>query len=1061
MESRRSKRKNSRQAGRGGLKKLSEEGKRKEVGEKEMGNGIKWRVEEDCKKNEEVGKRERRNLQRDGIDKGSKNGNTKKSIRKNVSKIGMWNIRSLVGKEIELVGEFERADLEILVVAETKRKGAGTVEMENGHLLVWSGVGERERAQAGVGCVLHRNIKKNLSRWEAVSERILTVELTVERQMRTVIAIYGPNETESAENKDKFWEMLNVAVEIAKGSIYIVGDVNGRVGKRDLIYALAVGKYGEEKRNNNGKRFLEFCTIHDLIVANTFYEHKEIHKYTREEPSRGEKSIIDYIVVERGNRNAIKDVKVKRGFEIGSDHYLLVATIRDERSEDFRKRAVNKIKIDNEIIRSYKLKEKEIADRYEEIVGGELEEVQGNTDNMGLEELWRIFKETILEAAKRVCGKSRRNKFKKQTAWWSEEIKQQVKTKKEKWQAYISNQTESNYEAYKEARIKTKRLVVEAKQEAWKVFGEKLEKDCNGNQKLFYRVLKNLRKNNKEELLTIKNEKGEIIMDEAEIMTRWKEYFIKLLEVRSEDVHFEVKREDIEKKAESRGHGDNNITMEEVVEAIRRMKIGKAPGSDKITAEMMKYMGDRGRQILLEILNKVWKEEKIPRDWEVGLIVPIYKKGDKKDCNNYRGITLLSTVMKILEQIIEKRLRRQIEASLAEAQSGFRKGRSTLDHIFTIQEIISKAIEKSRTIYIAFLDMEKAFDRVPRDKLWEGLQVRNVDVKLVNVIKCMYRVTRNCVISNNLRSDEFQTRKGIRQGGSLSPLLFIIFMDEIIKKVKQRIKSLIVGFRNLERIVISECAFADDIAVMAGSEKDLQENLNVWNEVLKMHGMKINKSKTKVMVVSRERKEVQVSIDEEFLEQVNSVQYLGINLEETGKQGIEVNSRIAKVNKVYHAMSRGLVNKKEISKQTKMKVYRVIYRPILTYGCEAWVLTEQEKKRIGAMEMKYLRRVEGVTKRDRIRNSRIREEIGIESIEDFIEKRQLGWWGHLQRMNDMVPVKRIWETRMHGKRKRGRPRETWDKVISKILKKRGKTWVEAKSMAQDRNEWKKFVEKRI
>ena len=120
-------------------------------------------------------------------------------------------------------------------------------------------------------------------------------------------------------------------------------------------------------------------------------------------------------------------------------------------------------------------------------------------------------------------------------------------------------------------------------------------------------------------------------------------------------------------------------------------------------------------------------------------------------------------------------------------------------------------------------------------------------------------------------------------------------------------------------------------------------------------------------------------------------------------------------------------------------------------------VSEQQRSKIQASEMKYLRRVKGVTRQDRIRNDDIREELEIQSIGEFIEQRQMSWWGHLQRMKDSIPVKRIWETKMHGKRKKGRPKKSWDSTVNDILQKKGKTWTEAKKLAQNRQEWTKFV----
>ncbi|XP_044757830.1 uncharacterized protein LOC123315984 [Coccinella septempunctata] len=140
-----------------------------------------------------------------------------------------------------------------------------------------------------------------------------------------------------------------------------------------------------------------------------------------------------------------------------------------------------------------------------------------------------------------------------------------------------------------------------------------------------------------------------------------------------------------------------------------------------------------------------------------------------------------------------------------------------------------------------------------------------------------------------------------------------------------------------------------------------------------------------------------------------------------------------------------------------MNVYKAIYRPILTFACESWVLDRRQKSRMQAMEMKYLRKVRGITRMHRVRNDLIREDIGIEPLQDFIEKRQLSWWGHLNRMNHERPARKVWEAKVTGKRRRGRPVTTWDKQMGKIIGERGQTWERARKMTANKKEWSKFV----
>lgn len=641
------------------------------------------------------------------------------------------------------------------------------------------------------------------------------------------------------------------------------------------------------------------------------------------------------------------------------------------------------------------------------------------------------------------------------TRWWNAEIQMQVKIKKQRWKEYLQNKTSDSYEKYRIQRKKAKDMINTAKREGWEEFGRRMEEDSKGNQKLFFRVLKTLRKGRPSNTMQVKSKKGIMLREEAEIMERWREYFSELLNEgneegveNGEEIHFELEEESAE---------NEDIKVEEVREAIFMMKRGKAAGSDGITAEMLQNLGEGGVNMLTELCRKVWKEEKIPKDWEVGIIVPLYKKGDKAVCNNYRGITLLSVVLKVYERILERRLRMRVEEQLEESQSGFRRGRSTQDHIFTLKQIIEKKLAKNQKVYLGFIDIQKAFDSVPRSLVWRSLQRRGVGVKLRRNIECIYKLTRNQVRKDNEQSEDFVTKEGLRQGGVLSPLLFIIMMDDIIKELKGTVRQIQVGYRNMEAIGISECAFADDLVLFARSETELKHNLVVWKEALEKRNMRINMEKTKIMAVGSVEETIHIEIDKVQLEQVKSYKYLGVQIQSDGGQEAEINERISAAAKVYFALNRNFIGRKQVSNKTKISVYKAIFRTVLIYGSESWVLTDTLKSRIQAVEMRYLRRVRNVNRMDRMRNESIREQLEVEPVLKTIQRQQLRWFGHLCRMDEKRPVKRIWQAKTVGRRRRGRPKKTWENTIADILSERGTAWKEAINKARDRKEWRKFV----
>lgn len=981
--------------------------------------------------------------------------NNKNAYR--IWKIGTWNIKSLTGKEHELIQEFEKEELDILGICETKKKGQGIQEMEGGHLLLYSGVTNEMRAKRGVGCIIRKDHVKNLTKWTFVSDRILKIDMKIGTQeITTIIIIYGPDENERAASKDEFWEKLTDVSENTTGRLIILGDMNSRVGKRTgNVSHDVIGKYGEEHTNNNGRRLIDFCLQNELIITNTFYQHKSIHMYTREMKSRNERSVIDYLLTKRTFRKEVMDVRVQRGAEIGSDHYLVKAKLR---IRDRTHETPNQIqhKVSNEVIKAYKLRDPLIAKDYKDTTEGKIANIKVEWRDWSLEKMWQAFREICLTSASETCGKMIINRNRKQTRWWNEEIRNEVRQKKQKWQKYLVSKSRESYHEYKQQRRKVKELIQQAKNRSWEEFGTKMEQDRWGNQKLFYKVLKNARKEKPNIIRQVKGKNNQILTSENEIMERWKEYFYELL---NKDTSTSVANQVAEFSTESiiDEEMEDAITNEELTMAIKECKRGKSAGNDKITSEMLKNLGKEGEEMLTNIFNKIWNEGHVPQDWTTGIIMPIHKKGDTRNCSNYRGITLLSIASKLYESVIEKRLRIQIEPQLEEAQSGFRKGRSTQDHIFTIKQIIEKTRTKNTKVFVAFVDLEKAFDRVSLKTVWESLQRRGIQPKIIRTIQRLYTNNKNYVRKDNMQSETFTVNDGLRQGGVLSPILFIIIMDDIIKEAQKSTKKAHIGYNNLKAVNLSECAFADDLLICANRESDLQHNLNVWNSELCKRNLKINVNKTKVMVIGKDTRKINIKINQQQLEQVETYKYLGVKIRSDGSMEDEINERINNATRTYYALNRVLIGKREISRSTKMMVFQTIYKPILTYGSESWVLTERTKSKLQAMELKYLRRVKGVTRMDKLRNDDIRAELGVKSIIHGIESQQLRWFGHLSRMNDDRPVKQIWKAGVEKNRAPGRPRKTWNDSVATILNNRRLTWREASNMAQNKEQWARTV----
>jgi hypothetical protein len=190
-------------------------------------------------------------------------------------------------------------------------------------------------------------------------------------------------------------------------------------------------------------------------------------------------------------------------------------------------------------------------------------------------------------------------------------------------------------------------------------------------------------------------------------------------------------------------------------------------------------------------------------------------------------------------------------------------------------------------------------------------------------------------------------------------------------------------------VKVDSLLFADDIARLSSSEKGLQKVLNQFDETCSAFGMKISTKKTELMAVSREPKQCNLQLNNNPLNQVSKFKYLGVQFSRDGKQDGEIDQRIGMASGVLRSLYRSVVTKVELSKKTKLAIFKSVYRPTLIYGHEQWVMTEKIRSRIQSAEMRFLRRVAVLTLRDKIRSSDIRETLQIEPLLLHIERSQL------------------------------------------------------------------------
>ena len=226
------------------------------------------------------------------------------------------------------------------------------------------------------------------------------------------------------------------------------------------------------------------------------------------------------------------------------------------------------------------------------------------------------------------------------------------------------------------------------------------------------------------------------------------------------------------------------ITAEEIVGARKKLRNNKSPGDDSILNEYIKASIKPMINCYTGLFNKILDSGVFPQGWSIGLVIPLYKKkDDRRDSNNYRGITLLSCVGKLFTTILNERLKSNCESNniINENQAAFRAKHSTTDHIFLLKILLDLIFNSKQKVFCAFVDYEKAFDTVWRDGLWHKLNMCGVykTSKVYNIIVNMYKNVKSCVFSRGIKSNYFASNAGVRQGENLSPLLFALFINDL------------------------------------------------------------------------------------------------------------------------------------------------------------------------------------------------------------------------------------------------------------------------------------------
>ena len=409
----------------------------------------------------------------------------------------------------------------------------------------------------------------------------------------------------------------------------------------------------------------------------------------------------------------------------------------------------------------------------------------------------------------------------------------------------------------------------------------------------------------------------------------------------------------------------------------------------------------------------------LPPDFVNNIFIPIPKSSKAVRCEDHRTISLISHTAKTVLNLIKNRIAPIIEQQLSGSQYGFRADRGTRDAICQLRIMAERCLEMQKTLYICFIDYTKAFDIVKHDLLFEILLKAGVPDTEINIIKNLYLQQKATLRYENETSQEITIKRGVRQGFILSPCLFNIYTEYLIREALEDEKGININGQNITNI-----RYADDTIILAESEQQLQSMIDKLGATCEQYGMAMNARKTKSMIVEKTpEKQCEVNVKGQRLTQVKQYKYLGTTVENTGQCKTEVANRINQAKVTF--WKKATILRSNISIKTRIRILMCYVFSVVSYGCETWTYSKAIDHKINAFEMWCYRRMLRISWTSHTTNIDVLQKIGVKETPmlNNVKHRKLSYAGHIMRNTSghYDTLLTILEGRLEGKT---RKRET-------------------------------------
>ena len=507
-----------------------------------------------------------------------------------------------------------------------------------------------------------------------------------------------------------------------------------------------------------------------------------------------------------------------------------------------------------------------------------------------------------------------------------------LQKKLKKYKRAVKTRKQRDWDKVHEIRDKLTREITQAKKNYDELLAGKINEAETRDEKLWYKLTKEFysKKNNTKQQSPPLIVDGKATKSDKEKADIFNKQFSKASEIEEPEDSPEPEASEVELT-------DVNFTAQEVEKILNQLNPSKAVGPDTISPRVLKNTAKVTAPIMARLYNFSMKTGSFPSLWKTANITPIYKKGENTIPSNFRPVSLLSIVGKVMERIIYNCTFDflMVHGKLTPLQAAYQPKNSTVCQLLELYHRITQALDEGDEIQFIFCDVSKAFDRVWHKGVLQKMKMNGISGKLWRWYKDYLNNRRQKVVVNGQTSEETPIKAGVPQGSILGPLMFIIYMNDIV-----------------EQVIDAEIRiYADDVTLFVTNkdkretEAIIEENLARINRWAKEWLVIFNPEKTKGVKFSRKREAevLDIKMENVRIEQVDSHKHLGVILQQSGRWREQIESMAGRARKridILRSLSKRLL------RRSLEKLFLIYIRPLLEYGSIVWNNCTKEEEEI-------------------------------------------------------------------------------------------------------------------